>query len=76
MSKTGVIRFRCEAELKARFEAIAKLERRVPADLARLILEDYVVQKEAVPLQLNEKPVTYRTQKKLQNNSGGGKTSA
>jgi hypothetical protein len=40
--KDDVIRFRCDKELKARFEAVAKLERRDPADLARIIFEDYV----------------------------------
>jgi hypothetical protein len=46
MSKDDIIRFRCEGELRARFEAVAKLERREPADLARLVLEDYIAAKE------------------------------
>ena len=47
MSKDDMIRFRCEGELRARFEAVAKLERREPADLARIVLEDYIAAKEA-----------------------------
>ena len=42
MSKNAVIRFRCEPSLKERFEALAALERRTPADLARIVIEDYV----------------------------------
>lgn len=53
MSKDDIIRFRCEGELRARFEAVAKLERREPADLARLVLEDYINAKEAA---IQDKP--------------------
>jgi hypothetical protein len=51
--KDDVIRFRCNADLKARFEAVAKLERRDPADLARIIFEDYIAAKTS---QLNNSP--------------------
>ena len=46
MSKDDIIRFRCEGDLKERFEALAKLERRKPSDLARIIVEDYCAEKE------------------------------
>lgn len=42
MALDSEIKFRCEAELVARFERIAVLERRKTSDLARLVFEDYV----------------------------------
>lgn len=58
MSKNAVIRFRCELSLKERFEALAALERRTPADLARIIIEDYVQNREKNPSRfaLNDAP--------------------
>jgi predicted transcriptional regulator len=46
MSKDETIRFRCDAELRRRFEEIAKAKRRTPADLARLVLEDFIATEE------------------------------
>lgn len=61
MSKDDIIRFRCETDLKSRFEAVAKLERRDPSDLARIVLEDYVAAKESAiqgkPVALAESPL-------------------
>ena len=48
-----VIRFRVEAELKARFEKVAERLRRDPSDLARLVLEDFV---KAQPDTLRDEP--------------------
>jgi predicted DNA-binding protein len=58
MSKNAVIRFRCEPSLKERFEALAALERRTPADLARIVIEDYVQSREedVARLALNDAP--------------------
>jgi predicted transcriptional regulator len=46
-AKTNVFRFRCDDDFKERLAAVAKLERRDPSDLARLILEDYIADQEA-----------------------------
>lgn len=58
MSKNAVIRFRCDLSLKERFEALAALERRTPADLARIVIEDYVKGREqnAARLAFNDAP--------------------
>jgi hypothetical protein len=42
MAKTEVFRFRCDASLKERFEIIAKLDRRDPSELARIVFEDFI----------------------------------
>jgi len=47
MKKNTVFRFRCESDLKQRFEAIARAERRDFADHARLVFSDYIDSKEA-----------------------------
>lgn len=46
MSKDDIIRFRCDSSLRERFESIAKEKRREPADLARIIFEDYIAAEE------------------------------
>lgn len=60
MSKNAVIRFRCDLSLKERFEALAALARRTPADLARIVIEDYVQAREqnAARLALNDAPAS------------------
>lgn len=74
MSKDSEIKFRCEEDLRARFERVALLERRSPADLARIIFEDYIADKErTLGLVLREsaspgpardaKPASYRKRK-------------
>jgi hypothetical protein len=40
------IKFRCQGDWRARFEALAKLERRDVSDLARLVFEDYITSQE------------------------------
>lgn len=45
--KTRSMKFRCPVELKRRFEKIAKMGRREPSDLARIILEDHIAEYEA-----------------------------
>lgn len=60
MSKNAVIRFRCDLSLKERFEALAALERRTPADLARIVIEDYVQSREesVTRMALNDAPAS------------------
>lgn len=51
------IKFRCEADLVARFERIARLERRKHSDLARIVFGDYVASQErALNLVLRDQP--------------------
>lgn len=47
VAKDSEIKFRCDGELRARFERLAILERRSESDLARIIFEDYVNQMES-----------------------------
>lgn len=56
MSFDDMIRFRCEGELKRRFEAIAAAERRDSADLARIVFEDFVAAKEKEIATLRDRP--------------------
>jgi hypothetical protein len=46
MAKDSEIKFRCDVDLRVRFERIAALERRNPADLGRIVFEDYVAAQE------------------------------
>lgn len=46
MAKTGIIRFRCDEDLAARFTRVAALRRREESDLARLWFEDLVLAEE------------------------------
>ncbi len=46
MPKDSEIRFRCDNEMRLRFERIAAMERRNASDLGRLIFEDYVATQE------------------------------
>lgn len=46
MAKDDEIKFRCEEDLRLRFERIAAMERRNPADLGRIVFEDYVSNQE------------------------------
>lgn len=57
MSLDAEIKFRCEAELVARFARICNLERRKLSDQARLVFEDYVAaQEHSMNLVLPAKP--------------------
>lgn len=75
MAYDSEIKFRCDSDLRARFERIATLERRDPSDLGRIIFEDYVTaQERAMNLNLRDaptssstpaaRPVNYRKRKK------------
>lgn len=54
-------KFRCEGDLKARFERVAAMRRRNPADLSRLVFEDFVsAEEQALGLVLREDPPRFR----------------
>lgn len=46
MGKDEYIRFRCDPDLKTRFERVAALMRRNSSDLGRIVFEDYVAEQE------------------------------
>lgn len=78
MALDAEIKFRCTDDLAARFERIAKLERRNPSDLARIVYEDYVRQQErALGLLLQAEglnlPTTARRRKRKARSSSGRK---
>jgi hypothetical protein len=68
MAKDAEIKFRCEEDLRARFERIASLERRAASDLGRIVFEDYIATRErelglvggSAPVSLNETTTKYK----------------
>lgn len=57
--QTANLRARCEPELAARVEDLAKQWRLKPSDIVRIALEDYLARRAGAPNPLLDQPISY-----------------
>jgi len=57
--QTANLRARCEPELAARVDELAKQWRLKPSDIVRIALEDYLARRAGAPNPLLDQPINY-----------------